>query len=258
MNASPSPAGSRGIAWLAPVIAGLMVLAVQLLLVSRAGTDVPFQDQWDVEGTRLYPAWLEGTLRCSDLWRAHNEHRIVWTHLLNLGLFAANGQWDPLVQMIAGAMVRAISVAGFVWMLGKHFSRKGRALVAGGMTLAFLPALAWHNALWGFQSQVYFVLLFSLLALALLSAPEASALRKWSGVVAGEERCSRWARGLLCLWRCSEWRRSARSIAGHGGDGGGPICGPHSFYSLRRWHCGRRNRRTRCCVRTQRGSFFQR
>ncbi len=168
-----------------PVVVGLGVLAAQLALVGVAGTDVPFQDQWDAEGRGLYPAWLDGTLRAGDLLRAHNEHRIAWTQLLNLGLFAVNGQWDPLVQMAAGAMLRAASAAGLVWLLGKNLGAKARALVAAGVGLAFLPVLAWHNALWGFQSSVYFVMLFSLGALALLGAPEISGWRRVAGLGVG-------------------------------------------------------------------------
>lgn len=171
--------------WVMPVVVGLGVLAVQLGLVAMAGTDVPFQDQWDVEGRGLYPAWLDGTLRIGDLLRAHNEHRIVWTQLLNLGLFALDGQWDPLVQLVAGAVLRAASATVLAWMLGKNLGANARALVAGGVGLVFLPVLAWHNALWGFQSQVYFVVLFSVGALALLSAPDISRRRRWAGLAAG-------------------------------------------------------------------------
>jgi hypothetical protein len=171
--------------WMLPAVVGLGVLAAQLGLVAVAGTDVPFQDQWDVEGRGLYPAWLDGTLRAGDLLRAHNEHRIAWTHLLNLGLFAVSGQWDPLVQRVAGAMLRAASAAGLVWLLGKNLGVKARAGVAVGVGLAFLPVLAWHNVLWGFQSSVYFVILFSLGALALLGAPEISGRRRVAGLGMG-------------------------------------------------------------------------
>src|SRR4051812_26038539 len=85
----------------------LCVGACQLWLVARAGTDIPFHDQWDVEGRWLYPAWLDGTLRFAQLFQPHNEHRIVWTYLLDLGLFWADRQWDPLVQMLAGVALRA-------------------------------------------------------------------------------------------------------------------------------------------------------
>ncbi|MEY4938639.1 MAG: hypothetical protein RIQ93_374 [Verrucomicrobiota bacterium] len=164
----------------------LLVLGAQLWLVARAGTDGPILDQWDVEGGWLYPGWRDGTLGLADLLRPHNEHRIGWTHLLNLALFTANGQWDPLTQMVAGAFVRATAAAGLaVWLGRAAEQRRGRLLIALGVCVACLPHLGWHNVLWGFQSHVWFSLLFSLLAFALLGEPGISARRRFAGMLAG-------------------------------------------------------------------------
>ena len=171
--------------WMLPVAVGALVLVAQLWLVAHAGTDVPFQDQWDVEGRWLYPAATEGTLRFVDLLRPHSEHRLLWTHLLNLGLFSVNGQWDPLVQMMAIAVLRAGCASLLVVCLARGWSSSGRWLAAVGVAGAFLPHLAWHNVLWGFQSQVYFSLGFSLVALQLLGADETSRWRIAGGLAAG-------------------------------------------------------------------------
>ena len=168
------PSSWRVRGWM-PAVVFLIVLTAQLWLVARAGTDIPILDQWDVEGRRLYPAWRDGTLGLADLLRPHNEHRILWTHLLNLALFATNGQWDPLVQMAAGAFVRAACAAGLAaWLVRTVGHARGGWLIGLAVSVAFLPHLAWHNVLWGFQSQVWFSLLFSLLALALLGEPAIS------------------------------------------------------------------------------------
>lgn len=118
----------------------------------------------------------------ADLLRAHNEHRIVWTRALDLLLFAVNRQWDPLLQLMAGAGLWAAGLAGCVaadagWGVA--------CAVTAGVTLGFLPHLAWHNALWGLQSQVYFALLFTVMKLALLSGPAASLRRRLTGLAAG-------------------------------------------------------------------------
>lgn len=184
----PARAGAiskRRATWAVPVAVGLAVAGAQLWLVSRAGTDIPFYDQWGVEGRWLYPAWGAGTLRFADLLRAHNEHHIFWTHLLNLVLFAANGQWDPLVQLAAVVGLRAACAGGLVAALMQGWGRAGRLLVAAGVLCAFLPFLAWHNVLWGFQSQVYFSLGFSLLGLGWLGGGRLSPGRWLAGVAAG-------------------------------------------------------------------------
>ncbi len=184
MSGEESPLRTR---WLLPAAAFCLVLVAQLWLVAAAGTDIPFHDQWDVEGRRLYPALRDGTASVADLFRPHNEHRIVWTHLLNRTLFSLNGQWDPLVQLAAGAFLHAAAVALLVLMLSRGMGRGLGGLIGLGAVLFSLPVAGWHNALWGFQSQVYFAVLFSLAAFALLSAPVVStgrAVAGWLAVVA--------------------------------------------------------------------------
>ena len=172
-------------AWTVPAAVFAVVLVAQLWLVAAAGTDIPFQDQWDAEGRGLYPAWSGGTLRAADFFRAHNEHRIGWTKALDVALFKVNGQWDPLVQLTANALVRASAAALLAWLLARGASATGRVVTAAAVAVAFLPQLAWHNALWGFQSQVYFALLFSVLALASLGARAPSGRRQLAGLAAG-------------------------------------------------------------------------
>ncbi len=171
--------------WWLPAVVFVFVLAAQLFLIARIGTDIPYLDEWDVEGSRLYPVWRDGTWHMSDLFRAHNEHRIFWTRLMDVTLFSVNGQWDPLVEMAASALVRAAGAAFLVWMLAGGCEMRGRILVAAGVGLAYLPHVAWQNAIWSFQSHTYFVLLFSMLALAWLGAEERSRWQLFGGLAAG-------------------------------------------------------------------------
>jgi hypothetical protein len=171
--------------WLVPLTVFVAVVIVQLWLVAVAGTDIPFYDQWGIEGGWLYPAWREGSLRFADLLRPVNEHRTLWTHLLNLGLFSANGQWDPLVQLVAIAGLRAGCAAGLAWFAGRDLSERGRALVVAGVTVFFLPHLAWHNVLWGMESHAFFGLGFSMLAFALLEPEVRSTAQTLAGLAAG-------------------------------------------------------------------------
>ena len=185
---SPAPDtkwASRRRAWALPVAVAVAVAGVQFWLVARAGTDIPFYDQWGVEGQWLYPGWLDGTLRFTDLLRPHNEHHIFWTHLLNVALFAANGRWDPLVQLVAIVGLRAACAGGLAAGLMRGWRRAARLLVAAGTVGAFLPHLAWHSVLWGFESQVYFSLGLALVAFALLGGGRKSEGRWLAGLAAG-------------------------------------------------------------------------
>lgn len=185
MSAAKNDVRANSRRW--PLLAGVFcfVLSAQLWLVAGAGTDIPFHDQWNIEGQWLYPRWQEGSLRFGDFFQAFNEHRIAWTHALNLALFSINGQWDPLVQLAAIAILRAGCATGIAWMMGSALGGRGRLFVAAGVGFAFLPHLAWHPVLWGIESHSYFVLGFSLITLVLLGTGETTRSRMVAGLFAG-------------------------------------------------------------------------
>lgn len=184
-RANGEPSANRGVCvrWGGAVFA--VVLGAQLLLVALAGTDIPFQDQWNVEGRWLYPTWREGHFRIADLLRPGNENRMVWTLVLDLALFELNGQWDPLVQLAANSFIRAACAAGLAALLLRCCSRRVAAAVATAIAIAFLPHPAWHNALWAIESHAYFALGFGLLTFALLEPASRSRARTLGGFLAG-------------------------------------------------------------------------
>jgi len=184
LRTSGTPASDRK-HWAGVALVFAIVVVTQLALVAALGTDVPFLDQWNVEGTWLYPAWRDGSLHFADLLRPVNEHRTLWTHLLNLGLFSLNGQWDPLVQLVAIAALRAACAAALAWLAGRGLSRGGRIAVGVGVAIAFLPHLAWHNVLWGMESHAFFGLGLSVLALAWLGPESRTRGQTWAGLAAG-------------------------------------------------------------------------
>ena len=194
MNDGQTTHGAR---WFWPAGVGGFVLIAQLWLVAAAGTDIPFHDQWDVEGRGLYPSLRDGTSSVADLFRPHNEHRIFWTHLLNRTLFALNGRWDPLVQRAAGALLHATMAGLLAAGLLRGRCPRSRWFLGAGVMLFSLPLAGWHNALWGFQSQVYFATLFALAAFVLLAAPAVSTGRTMAGTLAALAAMLAMGPGLL-------------------------------------------------------------
>jgi hypothetical protein len=174
-------AATRGWLWAGGVF--LVVLLSDWLVVGAAGTDVPFQDQWDAHGRRLLAAAADGSFHLADLGAAHSEHRIVWTNALALLLFRVNGQWDPLVELLAVGLLRAAAATLVFALASGRMSPRERALAAGAVILGFAPLAAWHNVLWGFQTSVPFVLGFGLPGLHALSDPVIRPRRLAWGVV---------------------------------------------------------------------------
>lgn len=172
--------------WLLLAAVLLLVLGGKLQQIDRYGSDLPYWDQWDAEGDQLLVPSLEGRLDRETLFQAHNEHRILFTRLMALGLFAANEQrWDARVELIANAVLHAlvaVMIAGFATRFLPRWPAVALALLAAVLVGG---SVAWENTLAGFQSQFYFVLLFSLLHLAATWLAPRGSLAWWLAPLAG-------------------------------------------------------------------------
>jgi hypothetical protein len=143
------------------ILAGVFfsILASKLFLISKFGSDIPFWDQWIGEGQRLLLLYQEGCLAWGDLLAPHNEHRIMLPRLFVLGLFLLNGQWDPMVSMVAQAALHAGVLTLFVSVCRSFITQRawiGFALIT---VFIYLVPFSWENTLWGFQSVFYFSIL---------------------------------------------------------------------------------------------------
>jgi hypothetical protein len=156
---------SRVLGWLPWIALFCTIVGARLWLISIFGSPLPFLDQWDAEAAFLFKPWLENTLRWPDLFAPHNEHRIVLTRLLALGLLQANGQWDALLEMTVNAVLCGFIGVGIAAGLLKILGREYRVPVLAAVTLWLALPFAHENTLWGFQSAFYFLLCFSFLAI---------------------------------------------------------------------------------------------
>ena len=140
-------------------------LSVKLLLIYVFGNATPFWDQWDGEADFLYKPFLQGRLTLSDLLAPHNEHRIFCTRLLSLLLLKINGSWNPLQQMVINAVLHGLTICCLFHFLFKVLDNSQIFIFAGISLVLLTVPFGWENTLAGFQSQFYFVLLFSILTL---------------------------------------------------------------------------------------------
>jgi hypothetical protein len=182
----PSPPLTKGMSSTfvrAVALAFVTVAAItwgKIALIQKHATVTPYWDQWDAEAAQLYKPYLEGKLSALDLVEPHNEHRIATTRLLHLGLFAVlGGRWNPSVQMYLNV---ALHVAAILVLLS--FIRSALPLIPGALLCIFCALLfaipcAWENALAGFQSQFYLLLVLSVTLLWTCAIPSSS---KMTGV----------------------------------------------------------------------------
>jgi hypothetical protein len=168
--------------WLAlPVCLFLFVLGMRWGIAERYGMALPDWDQWDAEGLHLLAPWYQGRLTWAELASPQNEHRVIVSKLINLGLTVANGQWDQRVEVAFNSALPALIATG-LFLYGR--SRLGAAwdvplfcLLAG---LYGLP-LAWENIVNGFHSPQHFLVGLSFLAIALLPFHRPGSARWWLG-----------------------------------------------------------------------------
>lgn len=178
-----SPAlDARGFtAW--PLLSALFVavFGARLWLVHTYGNAVPFWDQWDGEADLLLKPWVTGHLRLRDLFAPHNEHPIFCSRVLALAIFAANGQWDPRLEMVVNAGLCAGLAVAFAAALFRIMHPGDRRPIVLALGLLFALPYAYENTLAGFQSAFYLLLGFSLLAIWGLSTREAFSRGWWAG-----------------------------------------------------------------------------
>lgn len=153
---------------LACALAG--VVLARSVLVSMYATDMPLWDQWDAEIRRLYKPFVDGTLGWSDLFAAHNEHRVFFTRILGLALFCANErQFDNLVVAFVNTLVYAAMLGAFAAPYFRELDR--RSLLSAGLGVVVLGGLpyGWENVTIGFQNQFYFEGLWASIAIGALA-----------------------------------------------------------------------------------------
>jgi hypothetical protein len=167
----------------------LIIVGCRSWFVDRSIANIPFNDAWDAEASDLFVPCLHGHLAASAFFAAHNEHRIVLTRLVSLGLFKANNNlWDPRIEILFNTVWVALMAVVMAGLLAHGLpAHAGKMYIA--TALVWLPPYGWENALFGFQSQFYFMIFFSLAALWCLSAAPERTTTWWIGAGASALSC---------------------------------------------------------------------
>lgn len=149
-------------AWLSALF--LVILGSKLWVIQVYGTALPYWDQWN-EARLFFKPWLEGHLTWGAWFAPHNEHRIFFTRLLDLLILRLNRQWDPVLQMTINAFIHSGYACGLAYSLWIFTGRKHEGLICFLLMPFFALPFAAENTIHGFQSQMYFLDIFSVIAL---------------------------------------------------------------------------------------------
>ena len=170
-------------AWTASLF--LAGLGAKLGLICKFGQSFPYLDQWPGEAMELFEPYFSGKSVLLSLIKPHNEHFIFFTRVFDLALLLLNGQWDGLLETAFNAVLHCAGIAGFGWALASLLGKKSWPLLWLVLFLDLALPFAWENTLWGFQSQFYFLIIFSWLTLWLLGLNDAFSARWWLGAFCG-------------------------------------------------------------------------
>lgn len=151
-------------------------------LIHEYGSPLPFWDEWDAEGGALYPAYQAGELEFSSLVAPHNEHRIFFTRVQSLAMFAWLQAWEPRIAMALNAVWMASAAAWLAHVVMIRIGGLPGIGLAGLCAVLFAAPHSWQNTLWGFQSHGAFALLTGVALLALVSSAQRS-WTTWCGMV---------------------------------------------------------------------------
>ena len=184
----------RFAAWLAALF--LVVLGAKLWVVQLYGSPLPLWDQW-YEAERFFRPWVEGHLTWKAFFAAHNEHRILFTRLLDLGVIWLNGRWEPLVQMVVNVFIHAAFVCGLAFCLWDFLGRKNGWLICLLLAPFFALPYAGENTIWAFNSQLYLLEIASLVTLVGLGFGKPGGGNWWLGLLAAVMGLFTMASGLL-------------------------------------------------------------
>jgi hypothetical protein len=176
----------------------LALLGVKVLLIARLGSPTPFWDQWG-EATGIYLPYLSHTLTFDHLIAFHNEHRILLTRLALLAMLYVSGTWDPILQMLIGAVVHVATINFLLAAIARPLNSTALMLLLGFALVFFAVPFGWDNTLWGFQIQFYFLILFSVVSLFLLCHAKAWSPAWLLGTVIGAAGYFSVASGALIL-----------------------------------------------------------
>ncbi len=196
-NAGLVRAGFGGEWWWRALALFLIVIGARFWLIKRYTTAMPYWDQWDGIGALILKPWLEGHLEFRTLFVPHNEHRIVLSRLLALAVFAADGQWDNLLECTVNTVFAGLSAVCLAGVMTSFLGRERQRLVFLAVAVYFVLPFGWENTLSGFQSQNYFVNLFSILAIWGLSFRAAGSGGWWIGLAALILACLSMATGFF-------------------------------------------------------------
>jgi hypothetical protein len=215
-------AGGRGCLLLVGIAAALLAFGCRLCVAEGFVSWAPYLDQWHAEISGVAVPLAHGTLGLRDLVAGNNEHRVILTRAVALGVMIVDGSWDNRVLVIVNYMLESFAV-GWVCVLacGSLGWLRG-SLVGVAALVPLLLVCDWETVVSSNQMQFVFMAFGSVIGLSLAHDYSLRSLRSWAAIAAAVLMLGSMASGFLtalsmagiCLLAAYVERRPLRRVAG--------------------------------------------
>jgi hypothetical protein len=164
-----------------PALVKKLLIAIALTLpalftfhyVWQFGLRIPYYDQW--EFVPLLEKMHNHTLTLADVWRQHNEHRILFPKILMLVL-ARLSNWNIFLELCANMVIAAFILLLLLSLL-RSTSEETPFWLKMFISLMVFSMFQSENWSWGWQIQIFLSVLGSVIAIW--------AADKWQGKAIG-------------------------------------------------------------------------
>ena len=182
------------ILWFLAIVPAALIVR----LISEYGVNVPFGDEWSL--VPLFAKWNDHQLTFADLFRQHNEHRILFPKLIYIA-FAQLTHWNLRAEMLFSVFLCAITSACIYGLLRQTVggsSRRRLAIWVICNLLIFSPSQA-ENWMWGFQLAMFIPTVCLVAILLILHVPKINAIRLAGAIALAFIAAFSFGSGLL-IW----------------------------------------------------------
>jgi len=149
------------------LVAFLLPACAYLWFIHQYGVNVPREDQWS--DVSLIGRSYAGTLHFSNLWAAHNDHRIFFPNLLAVAL-GRTTHLNLFVEMYLSAALLFVAV-GLLILTHRRRSPSTPWIAYCPVAIVMLSFAQYQDTLWGFQIAWYVVIAALAAVLFLLDRP---------------------------------------------------------------------------------------
>jgi hypothetical protein len=161
---------------IAGLAAGLLAFGCRLCVAEGFVSWSPYLDQWHAEIGGVAVPLAHGTLGLGELVAGNNEHRVILTRAVALGLMMADGSWDNRPLVVVNYLLESAAIA---WICVLAWGSLGWARGSIVAAAAFLPMILvcdWETVVSSNQMQFVFMAVGSVIGLSLAND---YSLRSW-------------------------------------------------------------------------------